>query len=186
MNDTVMKTATENLENDHVYIIRLTEVMQKMAGVGSPDPSHIESVIAIIRNFADGIHHAKEENLLFPKLGEKGLSPNQGPVAVMLHEHTEGRNFVKGMAENLSLYRNGNLEAAKEISINLAGYASLLHDHIAKENNILFRMADNVLSAQEQSDLLLDFEKVEANLEEGKRPEDYIKKIGELEAIYLK
>jgi hemerythrin-like domain-containing protein len=181
-----MKTATENLENDHVYILILTEVMQKIAKIEFPDLSHIETVIGIIRNFADGIHHAKEENLFFPKLGEKGLSPYQGPVAVMLHEHVEGRNYVKGMADNLALCRNGKKEAAAALSVNMEGYASLLQEHIAKENNILFKMADNVLSGREQSDLVSEFERVEVSQEEGKRPSDYIIKVGELAVIYLK
>jgi hemerythrin-like domain-containing protein len=183
---TDMKTATENLENDHVHILRLTEVMLRMAAIGSPDPAHVESVINIIRNFADGIHHAKEENLLFPKLAEKGLSPYQGPVAVMLHEHVEGRNYVKGMSENLGLYKNGKEDAATGIALNMEGYASLLQNHIAKEDNILFRMADNVLSLKEQSDLMTDFEKVESEQEEGTKPADYIFRINELAAIYLK
>ena len=181
-----MKTATENLENDHVYILTLTEVMQKIALSESPDPAHVESVITIIKNFADGIHHAKEENLLFPKLGQKGFSPHQGPVAVMLHEHVEGRNFVKGMSENLELYKSGKHEAAAGISVNMEGYASLLQNHIAKENNILFKMADNVLSADEQSELIDDFERVESNQADGKKPADFIKSIGELASIYLK
>ena len=91
-----MKTATENLENDHVYIIRLTEVIMAMVENRSKEIGHFELVVELIRNFADGLHHAKEENLLFPLLGEKGFSPEQGPVAVMLSEHTQGRDFVKG------------------------------------------------------------------------------------------
>jgi len=31
-----MKTATENLENDHNYILQLTETMEKIAELGSP------------------------------------------------------------------------------------------------------------------------------------------------------
>ena len=101
----IMNRATANLENDHVYILQLTEIMERITRKEIPNTGHIARIIEIIRNYADGIHHAKEENLLFKKLEEKGLSPYQGPVAVMLHEHTEGRNFVKGIEDNLSLYR---------------------------------------------------------------------------------
>ena len=45
----------------------------------------------------------------------------------------------------------------------MSGYADLLQSHIPKENNILFRMADNILSDQEQKDLLDKFESVEQN-----------------------
>jgi hemerythrin-like domain-containing protein len=104
----------------------------------------------------------------------------------MLHEHVEGRNYVKGMSEYLGLYKKGDKQAVSGISVNMNGYASLLQNHISKENNILFRMADNVLSGKDQSDLIAEFIKVESGQEEGKKPSDYISSINELAAIYLK
>ena len=73
--------ATSNLENDHVHILRLCEVMERMAHAGNSDPEHLDRVVSLIRNFADGLHHKKEEELLFPKMAEKGFSTTQGPVA---------------------------------------------------------------------------------------------------------
>ena len=107
----------------------------------------------IIRNFADGLHHAKEENQFFPFLANRGFSLSQGPVAVMLHEHVQGRDYVKGMAENISLYKGGNTSALGKIYSEYAGYAELLQNHIGKENNILFRMADRALSETDHQDL---------------------------------
>ncbi len=181
-----MNSATANLENDHVHILKLTSIMERITRSGSPDTGHIETVIDIIRNFADGIHHSKEESLLFPKLEEKGFSPYQGPVAVMLHEHVEGRNYVKGIVENLSLYMEGDKEALKAIYTNMTGYSKLLENHIAKENNVLFRMADNVLSGEEHSTLLKQFGTEENNAKSGKTPDYYIAEIDALAGIYLK
>ena len=179
-----MNSATMNLENDHIYVLKLTDVMKAITHSDKPDINHIESIIDIIRNFADGVHHAKEENLLFPALGKKGFSPQQGPVAVMLHEHVEGRNFVKGIAENLELFKNGSKTAIVLLYQNMEGYAELLDSHILKENNILFRMADNVLSDAEQKDLLKEFENIEKNRTKGTRVIDYIDRINALSLIY--
>ena len=55
--------ATTNLENDHIHILRLCDVMERMAQAGSIDPAHLEKVVSLIRNFADGLHHKKEEEL---------------------------------------------------------------------------------------------------------------------------
>jgi hemerythrin-like domain-containing protein len=180
-----MNKATGNLENDHIHILRLTEIMERITRSETPDPEHIETVVDVIRNFADGIHHAKEEQHLFPKLEEKGFSQHQGPVAVMLHEHDEGRNYVKGIVENLALYKNGNKEAVRGMYKNMLAYSTLLENHIAKENNILFRMADNVLSGDEQSNLLVQFEKEENNAKPGKKPADYIRAIEKLASVYM-
>ena len=179
-----METATRNLENDHVHILKLTDVMKAMTHSESPDVDHVESVIDIIKNFADGLHHGKEEEILFPALENKGFSAQQGPVAVMLHEHELGRNFVRGMSESLESLRKGNTDARDKLNMNLSGYADLLFNHISKENNILFRMADKVLSAGEQKDLLDHFHTVEDNRGKGSRAEDYIMRINDLARIY--
>jgi len=179
-----MNTATKNLEADHVYVLKLTDVMKALVRSDSPEIEHIENIVDIIRNFADGLHHAKEENIFFPALGKKGFSAQQGPVAVMLHEHLLGRNYVKGIAENLELYRKGDKDAVAGIYQNMIGYADLLINHISKENNMLFRMADKVLSDDEQKDLLMDFDVIEKNRPDGSRAQDYIDRINSLADIY--
>jgi hemerythrin-like domain-containing protein len=179
-----MRTSTQNLENDHIYVLKLIDVMRALTTSRSTDVSHIESIIDIIRNFADGLHHSKEEELFFPALEKKGFSTVQGPVAVMLREHVEGRNFVKRMTENLNQYRNGNKEALKVVYQNMNGYADLLVNHISKENNILFRMADKVLSDVEQKILLESFESVEQNRKRGMQVSDYIERINALALLY--
>lgn len=179
-----MNTATKNLEDDHVHILRLIDVMEHLTRSENPDISHLESIVDIIRNFADGIHHAKEENLFFPFLAERGFSTTQGPVAVMLQEHMQGRNFVKGIADNITLYKNGNKEALNEIFRNMTGYAELLRNHIEKENNILFRMADRVLSESDHLNLLGKFEEAERNHISTAGSEDYIERIQNLVSLY--
>jgi hemerythrin-like domain-containing protein len=178
---TRMKTATQNLENDHVHILRLTDIMEQLTVVQDPDVTHLEKIVEIIRNFADGVHHAKEEQILFPYLAKKGFSQTQGPVAVMLNEHVSGRNFVKGMSENIELYKKGDRDALGKIYYNMAGYADLLRSHISKENNILFRMADRVLSDSEQEDLLRAFETADKSFT---MPEEYISQIEYLSVFY--
>ncbi|HEY5470183.1 MAG TPA: hemerythrin domain-containing protein [Bacteroidales bacterium] len=179
-----MKTATKNLEEDHIHVLKLTDVMRAVTRSKKPDIEHIENIIDIIRNFADGLHHAKEENLFFPALENKGFSAKQGPVAVMLHEHIQGRNFVKGIVENLELYKNGDNAAITGIYHNMSGYADLLLNHITKENNVLFRMADNTLSHIEQKNLLSQFEEIEQNRPAGTRVSDYILRINDLALLY--
>ena len=179
-----MTTATQNLENDHVQILHLIEVMERVTESANPNVEHLELIVKIIREFADGLHHAKEEQLLFPLMVQKGFSNETGPVAVMLHDHMEGRNFVKGMMENISLFKQGKTTALNSIYSNMQGYADLLKNHIAKENNVLFRMADKAFTPAEQESLLLDFTKVENKQGNGRSKDDYISMIDGLTAIY--
>lgn len=179
-----MKKATQNLVDDHVSIILLIEVMERIFGSGIFETDHLEKIVSIIRNFADGVHHAKEENLFFPFLGTKGFPSTQGPVAVMLNEHVAGRNFVKGMAEGISSYKSGNKEALQDVFRNMSGYTELLRNHITKENNILFRMADNVISDADDLTLLESFADAEKSHDSAAGRQDYPAQIKELADYY--
>ena len=180
-----MNTATQNLENDHVHILRLTDIMLEMVEQKCTETDHFELVVNLIRNFADGLHHAKEEELLFPLLGEKGFSAEHGPVAVMLMEHVQGRNFVKGVSDGIAELKKGNSGAIQQVYENLSGYAILLQNHISKENNILFRMADQMFSADEQQTLIDQFAVVESEADPEFNAENSIAKIDFLAAIYF-
>lgn len=180
-----MKTATQNLENDHEYILRLIDVMETITYQDCPDINDLETIVYLIKNYADGFHHEKEEHLLFPLMEQKGFSTSQGPLAVMLNEHTQGRNYVKGMVEGIDLYKSGNQQVISTIHENMRGYILLLRSHIAKENNVLFRMADKVLTETEQQDLLKEFSKIENSHVCGNVLNSYIASIETLEKTSL-
>jgi len=181
-----METATQNLENDHVYILKLIDVMEKVSLEAEPEASLFETIVHIIRNFADGLHHAKEEKLLFPLMAQKGFSNEQGPIAVMLSDHDEGRAYVKGMSDHIESYRQGNKLALQQIISNMKGYCTLLRDHIAKENNVLFRMADNAISSDEQKMLLSQFTCIDKGQSGNESSIEFISRIETLTKKFLK
>ena len=179
-----METAIKNLENDHANILGLIDVMEKMVLTLSTELSHMEMVVSLIKNYADGFHHAKEEKLLFPLLVKKGFSKEHGPVAVMLHEHTEGRNFVTGMTEEIEAYKNGDTSTLTKLYENMQGYIDLMRAHIGKENNVLFSMSDKALTDEEQQDLLKAFAAVETTGYIKGRIRRFVTDIDGLKAVY--
>ena len=100
---------------------------------------------------------------------------------MMLMEHEEGRGYVKAMAAALSLARE-DPEAARTILVENAGaYLRLLRQHIRKEEEVLFEMADEVLTQEEQNKLLSEFEEHEAKEIGTGVHERYLKLARELE-----
>lgn len=180
-----MKRATDNLIDDHTIIQEVMDIMERITKKNDPDVEHLEFVVSFIREFADGCHHAKEEGLLFPKLVDKGIPKDHGPIGMMLMEHEQGRKFVNGMAENIVLYKSGKKEALKTVYQNMNGYIDLLRNHISKENNILFKMADQVLTDNEQSILLDQFGLAETVSIGQEKIDKYLTQVKELAAIYL-
>ena len=175
--------ATEMLSEEHRVIERVLAVVEKLTQ--TPVESAIENwkkALDFFRYFADQCHHLKEEQVLFPAMEEHGIPRDGGPVGMMLMEHEEGRTYVRAMLAAIALVETKN-EAAKEILVDKAkAYLRLLKDHIQKEDEILFKIADDVISPDEQKQLLRSFEEHEAKeIGEGVH-EKYLKIAEELEA----
>ena len=179
-----MSAAIQNLETDHSHILRLIDVMEHITLTVDPDPVHLVWIVELIREFADGLHHAKEEFLLFPLMVEKGYSAEKGPVAVMLYEHKLGRHFVNEMAAGIVKIQEGDAGAVKDVYANMLGYADLLKNHIMKENNVLFPMADNVITDADKEALLHAFAEIDDAKRPGKKSRDFIIRIDTLAGIY--
>lgn len=158
--------------------------MQQMVKAGAENVDHFKSVVNIIKNYADGLHHKKEEDLLFPLFEQRTAGGHCAPVGVMLMEHEQGREYVNGMVNSIALFEEGNVAALQVVHHNMLGYAELLQNHIYKENNVLFRMADDALSADDQNMLVNKFSSIEAGAAEGSKIEDFVSAIESLEKAY--
>ena len=75
--------------------------------------------------------------------------------------------------------------AASIISENANGYIQLLEQHIYKEDNILYPMADESLSLEKQNQLLEDFEKLEQEVIGVGKHEEFHKTLRFLQNEYL-
>jgi len=174
--------ATALLSDEHRVIERVLGVLERLTV--KPATEFLEpwkKALDFIRHFADQCHHFKEEKVLFPALEEHGIPNEGGPIGMMLMEHEEGRSYVRAMFAAISLIEAKN-EAAKESLLTSAqAYCHLLREHIQKEEEILFRMADEVISADEQKKLSAAFAQHEAEEMGAGVHEKYLKIAAELE-----
>ncbi|MDP3880421.1 MAG: hemerythrin domain-containing protein [Dehalococcoidales bacterium] len=178
-------SATEELKKEHRVIERVLTIIGEAdvrESEGKDLPAEFfPKIIDFIRNFADRCHHGKEEDNLFPAMEQRGIPRQDGPVAIMLMEHDEGRGYVRGLDEAAQRLAAGDKGAMREAMDNALDYAGLLRQHIEKEDNILYRMADQALTAADQQQLLERFEEVERErLGEGKH-EEYLTLVADLE-----
>ncbi len=137
---------TEILIKEHDAILVMLNILEKVClrlDTGeSVKETDLENIVEFFKVFADKCHHGKEEDLLFPVLEEYGIPNEGGPIGVMLSEHVTGRDNVKGMNAAIADYKEGKESGSKVFVRYARNYIALLTDHIDKENNILFKMAD--------------------------------------------
>jgi hemerythrin-like domain-containing protein len=180
---------TDILKQEHDLILVMLQIMDaacaRVEEGEKVNPDHLGDMVDFIRNFADRCHHAKEEKILFPALKQTGIGQENGPIGVMLAEHAEGRFFAKGMSEALGEMKAGDSVAAGKFIADAGGYVKLLDGHIMKENNILFRMADERLTDLQQKELLKEFDRVELEEIGAGVHEKYHEMLNQLRDVYL-
>ena len=153
--------AVQRLKAEHDLIERgldllETAVARLEAGQSVPE-GFPEWAPRFFQQFADQCHHAKEEDVFFPVLKERGIPEQGGPIGVMLHEHDLGRDCVARMREASQAQpfdARKFAEAARQ-------YIPLLRQHIFKENNVLFHMAEKVMSEADDANVTGRFSQVE-------------------------
>lgn len=180
---------TAILKEEHELILVMLQVVDaactKIEKGENVSPEHIDEMIDFIRNFADRCHHVKEEKLLFPALETAGIGREGGPIGVMLAEHAAGRNFVKGMEEAHNKMKGGDGLASGNFIGDAREYVILLDGHIMKENNVLFAMADERLTENQQKTLLEEFDRVEREEIGAGVHEKYHELLHRLRDVYL-
>jgi hemerythrin-like domain-containing protein len=181
--------ATNVLKEEHQAILRALRVLDTISAqveAGKPLPvEDLDRIVEFIRVFADRCHHGKEEDLLFVEMERAGIPRQRGPLGVMLAEHQYGRDYVKGMAQALEAYKAGDKRAAAEVARNARGYTSLLAQHIDKEDNILYPMAEQCLAPAKDAELMREFERVEQERIGPGRHEAFHALLDRLEKTYL-
>lgn len=181
--------ASEQLVAEHqaikLMLSILEQICQRLESGRDVDTQHLERILEFIKVFADKCHHGKEEDLLFPALEEFGIPRAGGPIGVMLVEHDTGRNYVRGMTEAVARYKAGDRQAAAQLVENARNYISLLTQHIAKEDNILYPMGDAHLTEKKQEKLLAEFERIERERIGVGKHEEFHQLLEHLRRIYL-
>ena len=159
------ESPTRQLADEHEYVLLVVGAMEAEAAriekTGTVDVERVTQMVDFTRTFTDGDHHAKEENLLFPLLEERSPAAG-GTISVLLSEHEAARDCIHAISAALpdAAGKDGERAAAGRgvLVENLRLYAYLLPLHIGKEDTVLFKLTDELLSPGEQEILAREFE----------------------------
>jgi hemerythrin-like domain-containing protein len=161
---------------DHKTILRALEILQEMATrveTGRPvDAKDVETIVGFLRAFEDNYHQAKEESALFPEL-MKTCGANEARLRHMIFEHDQERSLVNGLEDALHTQKGMDFV---HFANSLVG---LIRTHINKEDNILFPLADESLSTEQDECVCAQLNKFEIDA-------GYLADLRRLEWTYLR
>jgi len=162
--DKKLMKPTDMLMQEHRLIEQVLDCLEDAAGRledgEDVDPDFFIDAAEFVTGFADGCHHRKEEEILFVAMTARDMPQDAGPVAVMLHEHEEGRRFTAAFRSAADQIKRGDDGAAADLIRNVFDYVNLLREHIVKEDNMLFPMAEQVIPDNDMQHVSEQFERI--------------------------
>ena len=173
---------THELMNEHQLILKYIDLMERYIEFSQTNEDEdlllekAPDFISFIQRFADGYHHAKEEEILFKYLQAPGVLSHCNPLSVMLHEHELGRMYVQNMKNAVA---NVSLES---LCKNAYAYSQTLKEHIYKEDNVLYPMAEEGISDGDKITLDNEYKQTEEKLNKQAIWNEYEEKYSELES----
>ncbi|MDF0726284.1 hemerythrin domain-containing protein [Cytobacillus sp. S13-E01] len=143
---------TLNLQKKDLYTLSTT-IEQAEAEVSWCDT--IKELRGKVQAFIADLdpHSEREEGVLFPMMA-KYIGKDAGPIAVMEYEHEQAKlNIALFLEKTVDVPSDLNKEDAKQYASYITNAYLILTDHFAKEENVLFPMAEKMLT-DEEKDLL--------------------------------
>lgn len=140
---------TEILMREHRLIERvlssLEDGAQRLHSGNAVDPQFFVDAAEFVSGYADSCHHGKEEDILFREMQQQLGMDGMGPVDMMLREHDMGRRYTADFRSAAVRMQQGDRKAQAEVVENALAYVDLLREHILKEDEILYPMAEQFL-----------------------------------------
>jgi hemerythrin-like domain-containing protein len=158
--------AVARLTQEHRVILKVVDGLRRLAdrlrAGEAVNVAALRQADAFLGEYADRLHHAKEEDLLFPALIAHGVPQHGCPIDALLHEHQRGRELRGRMAAATELYAGGDAGAAEEIASVVDAVALLYPNHIWKEDEMVFPLVDRLFPDGDRDGLLARFAAADA------------------------
>lgn len=157
---------TKSLQDEHVAIERVLDALTAWAAEVMRDHvdarAELSGFLVYCHRFVDGLHHAKEEEVLFRALVELEDPACNELVGNLLREHERGRVLL-GPLEDLAYQLSPwNADEHEDLAHLVADYAGFLRAHIEHENRALLPLVRTRLSDATRDQVLHRFRQIDA------------------------
>ena len=143
------KNPLEILRNEHNIVLKVLNNLE--TDLEARNISQAKKSIELLEKEFNRHSLNKEEKVLFPEI-EKFMPRENGPTGMMIIEHKDLTESIKKFKQ---INNSENLNETGSYIINL------LREHIDKENNMLFMMADMHLDAKQKEIILKKFREID-------------------------
>jgi hypothetical protein len=144
-------------------------------------PLQMQRAIDFLLEFGDKVHNTKEEEFLFPLMGQKGMPVEGGPIGVMLMEHDAERNLLQRMMAELPNLAEATTSMRHKFAAEGFEYLTIRAEHIWKENDVLYPMGRKTFSDEDNTSLLDAFKTLDQQTYGDTARDHYAQMLAEVE-----
>lgn len=161
----------ESLRNEHGLMRHFMDNMELAARMleedKRPPTEFFAKAVEFVRTFADGLHHHKEEHVMFTQLAQKHGGEMDAEIAALRSQHEVARNNMAEIASYLAGYDEGQPVPASKILENTKAYCELMRKHVHQEDHVFFPKVKETMSAEEMDMLDVEFKRAADKAGEG-------------------
>ena len=161
--------AVESLIREHQLIARLADALEVFARQTKqgrlPDPGHLGRFAAAFSDFAEGIHHEKEENILLPMLVRHGVRWEEGALPAVRREHRQEAYLIAVLRQAGERDPAWSEEDRRQIAAAAEALVEFQRNHHTLETRELFPLIAARLGASDLDDLQRGLEKFDRDHE---------------------
>ena len=140
---------TEVLRQEHRFIEHtlgfLVRTLSRNGNGRDIDGESGQRIVCFLRNYLESFHQRKEEDHFLPRLAFHGVRPNTGIVGVLLYEHGRARVCLNRLYSAVL-----DDSSCADLPDRVKAYVRFMIRHMRMEEEILFWMADEILTPDEQ------------------------------------
>jgi len=126
------------------------------------DPRVFHAMLYYLDTFSERIHHPKEDRFLFKAMRERSAEADTH-IADLEEEHARGEDALRRLAQCLIRYEEGGEREFPAFEREVENFVRNYRDHMRKEEDVVFPLAERLLSAQ-------DWQAIDHAFEENRDP----------------
>ena len=142
--------ALDELRAEHAVILSVLD-----AAGEARDEEGWARLLYFIKQFVEAKHHGKEERVLFPRMAADPVL--QGMAGVLHEDHERGAALIAEIEQTLA--RHADAPAIERV---FSAYTHFLRQHMERENEMIFEVAERTLDEGTVAEMLAEFAEIEA------------------------
>ena len=149
--------AIESLIQEHQLIARLADALEAYARETTracpPDAGHLALFAALFCDFAECIHHEKEEHILLPLLTRRGVRWDEGVLPSVRREHRQETYLIDVLRQAGERAAFWHIEDRRHVAAAAQALVDFQRQHHALETQKLFPLIELRLGGAELEQL---------------------------------